>query len=118
LRELFSGVNWAPFEAIVNKLYTLEGRGRRPKPPLAYFRAVLAKMLFEMNSFSKLVERLKNSPDLAPLCGFADPPSKMGFSRFMEKLSEAGLDERLFEEALRQLKEAKPKRRGRPKKGH
>jgi hypothetical protein len=36
----------------------------------------------------------------------------------MEKLSEAGLDERLFEEALRQLKEAKPKRRGRPKKGH
>jgi len=80
LREFFSGVEWAPFEAIVNGLYTLEGRGRRPKPPLAYFRAVLAKMLLEMNSFSKLVERLRNNPDLASLCGFTDPPSKMGFS--------------------------------------
>jgi hypothetical protein len=34
----------------------------------------------------------------------------MGFSRFMKKLAEAGLDETLFEEALNQLKEAKPKR--------
>ena len=64
LRELFSGVDWAPFEAEVNKLYTLEGRGRRPKPPIAYFRAVLAKMLLEMNSFSKLFDRLRNNPDL------------------------------------------------------
>jgi transposase len=117
LRELFSGVDWAPFEAIVNKLYTLEGRGRRPKPPLAYFRAVLVKMLLEINSFSKLVDRLRNNPDLASLCGFTDPPSKMGFSRFMKKLSKAGLDDQLFEEALKQLKKAKPRRRGRPKKG-
>jgi len=114
LRELFSGVDWAPFEAIVNKLYTLEGRGRRPHPPIAYFRAILVKMLLEMSSFSKLVERLRNNPDLASLCGFTHPPSKMGFSRFLGKLSEAGLDEALFEEALKQLKEAKPKRRGRP----
>jgi transposase len=117
LRELFSGVDWAPFEAIVNRLYNLEGRGRRPKPPLAYFRAVLVKMLLEINSFSKLVQRLRNNPDLSSLCGFTDPPSKMGFSRFMKRLSEAGLDEALFEEALRQLKKAEPKRRGRPKKG-
>ena len=118
LRELFSGVDWTPFEEIVNSLYTLEGRGRRPKPPIAYFRAVLVKMLFEISSFSKLVDRLRNNPDLASLCGFTDPPSKMGFSRFMKKLSEAGLDEKVFEEALNQLRMAKPKRRGRPKKGN
>lgn len=117
LRELFSGVEWAPFEAKVNGLYKMEGRGRRPKPPIAYLRAVLVKMLLEMSSFSKLVERLRNNQDLAQLCGFDDPPSKMGFSRFMERVSEAGLDEELFEEALRQLKEAKPRRGGRPKKG-
>ena len=104
-------------ETKVNGLYNLEGRGRRPKPPIAYFRAVLIKMLLEIGSFSKLVDRLRNNPDLASLCGFTDPPSKMGFSRFMKKMSEAGLDEQLFKEALKQLKEAKPKRRGRPKKG-
>ena len=117
MRELFSGVEWAPFEAKVNGLYNMEGRGRRPRPPIAYLRAVLVKMLHEISSFSKLVDRLRNNPDLASLCGFDDPPSKMGFSRFMKRLSEAGLDEELFEEALKQLKEAKPKRRGRPKKG-
>ena len=117
VRELFENVDWAPFEAEVNTLYNMEGRGRRPKPPLAYLRAVLVKMLFEINSFSKLVQRLRNNPDLASLCGFGDPPSKMGFSRFMKRLSEAELDQRLFQEALKQLKEAEPKRRGRPKKG-
>ena len=117
LKELFSGVDWTPFEAKVNRLYNMEGRGRRPKPPIAYFRAVLVKMLHEINSFSKLVDRLRNNPDLASLCGFDDPPSKMGFSRFIKRVSEAGLDEELFEEALKQLKEAKPKRRGRPKRG-
>lgn len=117
LRELFSGADWAPFEAIVNKLYTLEGKGRRPKHPLAYFRAVLVRMLLEINSFSKLVDRLRNNPDLDSLCGFTDPSSKMGFSRFMKKLSKAGLDDQLFEEDLKQLKKAKPRCRRRPKKG-
>jgi hypothetical protein len=117
VRELFENVDWAPFEAEVNTLYNMEGRGRRPKPPLAYLKAVLVKMLFEINSFSKLVQRLRNNPDLASLCGFGDPPSKMGFSRFMKRLSEAELDQRLFQGALRQLREAEPKRRGRPKKG-
>ena len=117
VRELFENVDWAPFEAEVNTLYNMEGRGRRPKPPIAYLRAVLVKMLFEINSFAKLVERLGNNPDLAALCGFSDPPSKMGFSRFMKRLSEAELDQRLFQEALKQLKEVKPRRRGRPKKG-
>jgi hypothetical protein len=41
----------------------------------------------------------------------------MGFSRFMKRLSEAELDQRLFQEALKQLKEAEPRRRGRPKNG-
>jgi hypothetical protein len=117
VRELFENVDWAPFEAEVNTLYNMEGRGRRPKPPLAYLKAVLVKMLFEINSFSKLVQRLRNNPDLASLCGFGDPPSKMGFSRFMKRLSEAELDQRLFQGALRQLREAEPKRRSRPKKG-
>jgi hypothetical protein len=74
-------------------------------------------MLLEINSFSKLVQRLTNNPDLASLCCFDEPHSKMGFSRFMKRLSEAGLDQRLFQEALRQLKESTPRRRGRPKKG-
>jgi len=117
VRELFENLDWTPFEAEVNTLYNMEGRGRRPKPPLAYLKAVLVKMLLEINSFTKLVERLKNNPDLASLCGFDDPPSKMGFSRFMKRLSEAELDQRLFREALEQLKEGGPRRRGRPKKG-
>ncbi len=93
LRELFSGVDWTPFEAIVNRLYTLEGKGRRSKPPIGYFRAVLVKMLLDLSSFTKLVGRLGNNPDLASMCGFTDSPSKMGFSRFMGKLSKAGLDD-------------------------
>ncbi|MCJ7572912.1 transposase [Candidatus Bathyarchaeota archaeon] len=117
VRELFENVDWAPFEAEVNTLYNMEGRGRRPKPPLAYLKAILVKMLLEINSFTKLVKRLRNNPDLASLCGFDEPPSRMGFSRFMKRLSEAELDQRLFQEALRQLREAEPKRRGRPKKG-
>jgi hypothetical protein len=119
LRELFSGVDWTPLEDIVNKLYTMEGKGRRPKPPVAYLRAVLVKMLLELSSFSKLVGRLGNNHDLASLCGFTEPPSKMGFSRFIGKLSQAGLDDQLFEEALNQLKEPGMKlmMRGRPKKG-
>jgi len=95
----------------------MKGRGRRSRPPLAYLRAVLVKMLFEINSFSKLVDRLRNNPDLASLCGFDDPPSKMEFSRFMKRLSEAELDRRLFQKALNQLREAKSKHGGRPKKG-
>jgi len=63
VRELFENVDWAPFEAEVNTLYNMEGRGRRPKPSLAYLKAVLVKMLFEINSFSKLVQRLRNNPD-------------------------------------------------------
>nr|MDO8099645.1 hypothetical protein [Candidatus Njordarchaeota archaeon] len=53
MRELFSGVDWTRFEGIVNRLYMLEGKGRRPKPPMAYFRAVLVKMLLELSNFSK-----------------------------------------------------------------
>jgi len=104
-------------ETMVNTLYNLEGRGRRPKPPLAYLKAVLVKMLLEINSFTKLVDRLRNNPDMATLCGFNEPPSKMGFSRFMTRLTAADLDQRLFQEALKQLREAEPRRRGRPKKG-
>ena len=91
VKELFENVDWAPMETLVNTLYNLEGRGRRPKPPIAYLKAVLVKMLLEINSFTKLVDRLRNNPDLATLCGFNEPPSKMGFSRFMARLSEAEL---------------------------
>jgi hypothetical protein len=65
LGELFSGLDWTRFKVIVNRLYTLEGKGRRPKPAIAYFRAVLVKMLLELSSFSKLVGRLWNNPDLS-----------------------------------------------------
>ena len=117
VRQLFENVNWAPMETTVNTLYNMEGRGRRPKPPIACLKAVLVKMILEVSSFTKLVECLRYNPNLAALCGFNEPPSKRGFSRFMTRLSEAGLDQQLFQEALRQLKEAEPRRRGRPKKG-
>jgi len=47
------------------------------------------------------VERLWTNPDQADLCGFKEPPSEMGFSRFMTRLSEAELDQHLFQEALK-----------------
>jgi hypothetical protein len=89
------------FEVEINPLCNVEGRGRGLMSPPACFKAVLVKMLFDVNSFSKLVQRLRNNLDLASLCGFDDPPSKMGFSRFMKRLSEAELDQRLFQEALK-----------------
>ena len=84
VRELFENLDWTPFEAEVNTLYNMEGRGRRPKPPLAYLKAVLVKMLLEINSFTKLVERLKNNPDLASLCDFDDPPVEDGVQQVHE----------------------------------
>lgn len=45
VKEFFENVGWAPLETMVNTLYNLEGRGRRPKPPLAYLKALLVKML-------------------------------------------------------------------------
>ena len=77
VKELFDNVDWTPMETMVNTLYNMEGRGRRPKPPLAYLKAVLVKMLLEINSFSKLVERL-NNPDLATLCGSTNRPPRCG----------------------------------------
>jgi len=47
----------------------MEGSGRRPKPPPSHLKAVLVEMLFEINSLSKLVDRLRYNPDLASICG-------------------------------------------------
>jgi hypothetical protein len=60
LRELFSGVDWTRFEVIVNRLYTLKGKRRRPKLPIAYFRAVLVKMPLELSIFS-VISLLRHS---------------------------------------------------------
>jgi len=63
VRELYENVDWAPFEAKVNTLYNWKAEAEDPNHPLAYLKAVLVKMLFEINSFTKLVERLRNNPD-------------------------------------------------------
>ena len=85
MRELFENVDWAPFEAEVNTLYNMEGRGRRPKPPLAYLKAVLVKMLFEINSFTKLVERLRNNPDPGLLLRLRRSPVQDGVQQIHEE---------------------------------
>jgi hypothetical protein len=56
LRELFSGVDWAGFEGIVNKLYTVEGKGRRPKPPVAYFRLLHRSACVTISAIVLLLE--------------------------------------------------------------
>jgi len=104
LRKFFSGVDWTPPGG--DRQYSLRFRGQRiecPKPPIAYFRAVLVKMLLEISSFSKLVDRLQNNPDLAFLRGFTDLPSKMNFYKFMKKL-QSRTYEKIFEEALNHLR--------------
>ena len=70
--------------------------------------ALIAMRLENMNTFTKLVERLTYDPHLRYICGFepfGTAPSKSCFSRFYAKLAKSDCLEILFSSLVKQAEE-------------
>jgi len=80
-------------------------RGPKGYSNSAMLRALLAKQLYQIPTFSLLVERLEQDLSFAHDCGFhlCDArPSVATFSRFYQRLSQTGALGKLFESLVRQ----------------
>jgi hypothetical protein len=67
------------------------GTGRIPYQYQPFIRSQFAKIFFQIDTTSKLIERLHADPNLRLLCGFTTVPGKASFSRAFSLLAEAGL---------------------------
>jgi len=63
------------------------GTGRIPYQYLPFLRSQFAKNFFQIETTTKLIERLKADPNLRLICGFEKVPGKSSFSRAFEYLS-------------------------------
>jgi len=82
--------------------------GPKPYPAYAMLNALIAMRLENMNTFTKLVERLTYDPHLRYICGFepfGTAPSKSCFSRFYAKLAKSDCLEILFSSLVKQAEE-------------
>jgi len=73
------------------------GTGRIPYQYHPFIRSQLAKCFFQIDTTSKLIERLRADPNLRLLCGFKKVPGKASFSRVFNYLSESGLLDKTHE---------------------
>ena len=64
------------------------GTGRIPYQYLPFLRSQLAKNYFQIETTSKLIERLRADPNLRLICGFTAIPGRSSFSRAFSYLSE------------------------------
>ena len=79
--------------------------GRPLKDRAVLARAFLAKMVFNMDTTTALVERLRSDPTLRRLCGWqgrSDVPSASTFSRAFKKFAEADLPSCLHEAVIKE----------------
>ena len=67
------------------------GTGRIPYQYQPFIRSQFAKNFFQIDTTSKLIERLRAAPNLRLLCGFTVIPGKASFSRAFSILAEAGI---------------------------
>jgi len=82
------------------------GTGRIPYQYLPYLRSQFAKNYFQIETTTKLIERLKADPNLRLICGFEKVPGRSSFSRAFEYLSLiVKLDDILGEFAKEEFKE-------------
>ena len=63
------------------------GTGRIPYQYLPYLRSQFAKNYFQIETTTKMIERLKADPNLRLICGFEKVPGRSSFSRAFEYLS-------------------------------
>ena len=83
-------------------------RGPKGFSSNAMLRALLAKQLYQIPTFSLLVERLERDLSFAYDCGFRicdSRPSVATFSRFYQRLSQTGALGKLFESLVAQAME-------------
>ena len=62
------------------------GTGRIPYQYQPFMRSQFAKNFFQIDTTSKLIERLRADPNLRLLCGFTTIPGKASFSRVFSLL--------------------------------
>ena len=83
-------------------------RGPKGYCGYAMLRALVAKQLFQIPTFTLLVERLAQDLSFAYDCGFRigdSRPSVATFSRFYQRLSQIGVLEKLFESLVTEAME-------------
>ena len=67
------------------------GTGRIPYQYKPFLRSQLAKNFFQIETTTKLIERLRADPNLRLLCGFTVIPGRSSFSRAFKYLSETDI---------------------------
>ena len=73
------------FFPALNRPYA--GTGRIPYQYLPYLRSQFAKNYFQIETTTKMIERLKADPNLRLICGFEKVPGRSSFSRAFKYLS-------------------------------
>lgn len=104
LDRIAEAVKWYRFEKLLKRLKP-EGAGRPPYDPLVMFRALLLAQLYDLSD-AALEEALNDRVSFRRFLGLAleaDAPDHTTLCRFRNRLTEAGLAEKLFAEFGRQL---------------
>lgn len=83
-------INLDPVRSLLASLYCPDPRGRKPFDPLCMLRALLLMVLLQVESLPKFAEKLKRSPRLAHIAGFAprETPSASAFYDFLDRLED------------------------------
>lgn len=102
LKLLFDSIDFMFVWKIFMMKYHLRGR---PHDPIAMFRALLLKEMWQISSRRKLVELLKRD-SLWLKCGFQSPPSHNSFSDFVDRVG-ADATEQLFYYLVGRIRELK-----------
>ncbi|WP_050031577.1 IS5 family transposase [Bradyrhizobium sp. LTSP857] len=104
LRRICELVDWGAVERVLCGLPEPE-RGAPAYPRLVMFKAVLLQQWYGLSD-PELEEALDDRASFRDFCGFAlgdETPDHTTIWRFREALQQAGLDETLFAEMLRQI---------------
>ena len=88
-------LNLDPAFAILEPLYSPDPRGRKPYAPVCMLRSLLLMTLLGYTSISEWVKKLRRSPRLAVIAGFAsnsrehaDTPSVGAYYQFIDRLED------------------------------